>query len=184
MSKNAKTTNRRNTERARRVRHAKNPEVQNAEVAEPCFAEVPAPAPEPEVLTPKEKLAEILVRFNAIREELRLTKLAVRDEGREAARAARAARGMNYLEAAFLVLQDFPSGLDSKGLVRRMADRELWKSPCGVTPWSTLYSGIFREIRERGSASRFVRGETKGLFRANPELPAPQAPEAGAAVLA
>ena len=173
MSKNAKTTKPRNTERARRARPAKD--IRLAEVPE---AQAPEAAPEPELApTPKEMLAETLARYNEAREALRLAKLADRDADREAAKAARRAKGMTCLEAAHLLLQSFPHGLDSKAIVKRLRERGLWHSPCGVTPWSTLYAGMFREIREKGPSSRFLRGDRKGLFRANPEIPAPEAPQ-------
>ena len=170
MSTNAKkTTNRkpRNT-----APQAATPEPE-AEVLVPAVA--PTPAPEAEPLTPAEaadaaleRLAEAKARHAEATEALRLAKVAVAETGKAAARAERP--GMSCLDAAYQVLLGWAEGRNTKELVKEMAERGLWKSPLGVTPWSTLHAGISREIREKGEAARFVRGEKKGTFAANPRL--------------
>ena len=173
MSKNAKTTKARNSRNRKPTpEKAEAPAVDLAEVLEPQ-AEAPAPETPAEAEAPaidtKAKVAETLAWLREAQAAHRDAKLADRAADKAAARAARP-KGMGCLEAAYIVLLDFPHGLDAKAIIRRMSDRELWKSPAGLTPWATIYAGITREISAKGPSARFARGEKKGLFIANPLL--------------
>ena len=55
--------------------------------------------------------------------------------------------------------------MNCKALIEAMAERGLWKSPGGATPWATLYSALLREINEKGADARFVKVE-RGKFAA------------------
>ena len=156
---------------------APEPEV---ETLPPAAAPAPAPepAPEAEPLTPaeaareaaavaEEKLAEAKAHHAAACETLRLAKLAVVETGKAAARAEKPQ--MTCLDAAFTVLLGWAESRNTKELTKEMRERGLWKSAVGVTPWSTLYAAIIREIAAKGEAARFVRDPQKnGSFLANP----------------
>jgi hypothetical protein len=68
------------------------------------------------------------------------------------------------LLAAFMVLADAGQPLDCQEIVKRMIDQGMWKTG-GKTPASTIYSAITREIKEKGTESRFVKTE-RGKFSA------------------
>ena len=174
MSTNAKTTNR------------KNASPKNAKPRKP----VPSPSPEAATPAPAEaaanaaksalsKLADAHALHAAACEALRLAKIEAKDADKAAFRAANPKR-MGCLEAAYIVLREFPNGLNTKAILRRMYNKDLWRSPAGYTPESTLYAGITREIAAKGAASRFARGPVKGTFVANPLFKAPATAKAAA----
>jgi len=66
------------------------------------------------------------------------------------------------LLAAFMVLADAKEPLGCQELVKRMIDQGMWKTG-GKTPASTIYSAILREIKEKGTESRFTKTE-RGKF--------------------
>ncbi|MEN6386017.1 MAG: winged helix-turn-helix domain-containing protein [Phycisphaerales bacterium] len=66
------------------------------------------------------------------------------------------------LLAAFMVLADAKEPLDCPEIVKRMIDQGMWKTD-GKTPASTLHSAISREIKEKGTESRFAKTE-RGKF--------------------
>ena len=72
----------------------------------------------------------------------------------------------SLLDLAAKILADTGEALNCKELVAK-AKETGWVST-GKTPEQTLYSGIFREIKEKGEASRFKKSATrKGSFEAN-----------------
>ena len=72
----------------------------------------------------------------------------------------------SLLDLAAKILADTGEALNCKELVAK-AKETGWEST-GKTPEQTLYSGIFREIKEKGEASRFKKSATrKGSFEAN-----------------
>ena len=72
----------------------------------------------------------------------------------------------SLLDLAAKILADTGEALNCKELVTK-AKETGWVST-GKTPEQTLYSGIFREIKEKGEASRFKKSATrKGSFEAN-----------------
>ena len=79
---------------------------------------------------------------------------------------AKKEKKVSLLDLAAKILADTGEALNCKELVAK-AKETGWVST-GKTPEQTLYSGIFREIKEKGEASRFKKSETrKGSFEAN-----------------
>ena len=79
---------------------------------------------------------------------------------------AKKAKKISLLDLAAKILADTGEALNCKELVAK-AKETGWVST-GKTPEQTLYSGIFREMKEKGEASRFKKSATrKGSFEAN-----------------
>ena len=79
---------------------------------------------------------------------------------------AKKEKKVSLLDLAAKILADTGNALNCKELVAK-AKETGWEST-GKTPEQTLYSGIFREIKEKGEASRFKKSaERKGSFEAN-----------------
>ena len=73
---------------------------------------------------------------------------------------------VSALDTAAQVLAKAGKPMRARELVAAMADQGLWKSPAGATPHATLYAGMMRESRDKGTASRF-RKVDRGLFAFN-----------------
>ena len=79
---------------------------------------------------------------------------------------AKKEKKVSLLDLAAKILADTGEALNCKELVAK-AKETGWVST-GKTPEQTLYSGIFREIKEKGEASRFKKSATrKGSFESN-----------------
>ena len=79
---------------------------------------------------------------------------------------AKKEKKVSLLDLAAKILADTGEALNCKELVAK-AKETGWVST-GKTPEQTLYSGIFREIKEKGEASRFKKSATrKGSFETN-----------------
>ena len=79
---------------------------------------------------------------------------------------AKPEKKVSLLDLAAKILADTGEALNCKELVDK-AKETGWEST-GKTPEQTLYSGIFREIKEKGEASRFKKSaDRKGSFEAN-----------------
>ena len=79
---------------------------------------------------------------------------------------AKKEKKVSLLDLAAKILADTGEALNCKELVAT-AKETGWVST-GNTPEQTLYSGIFREIKEKCEASRFKKSATrKGSFEAN-----------------
>ena len=79
---------------------------------------------------------------------------------------AKKEKKVSLLDLAAKILANTGEALNCKELVAK-AKETGWVST-GKTPEQTLYSGIFREIKEKGEASRFKKSATrKGSFEAN-----------------
>jgi hypothetical protein len=76
---------------------------------------------------------------------------------------ANAGKKVSALDAAAKVLEQTGKPMTCRELVEAMAARKLWTSPGGATPWSTLSAAMAREIKVKGSDSRFVKAE-RGKF--------------------
>lgn len=63
----------------------------------------------------------------------------------------------SQINAAFTVLSSAKAPLSTREMVATMTERKLWNSPNGKTPHATLYAAIFREIKIKGTKSRFVQ---------------------------
>jgi hypothetical protein len=71
------------------------------------------------------------------------------------------------LDAAAKVLAEAGEPLNTKQMIEAMAEKDYWTSPGGKTPHATLYSAILREIKGKGSDSRFVKSERGKFARAS-----------------
>ena len=87
--------------------------------------------------------------------------------------SAEIALEVNWARIALVVLLGVAAGVVASILparratrvemVEAMAEKGYWTSPGGKTPHATLYSAILREIKGKGSDSRFVKSE-RGKF--------------------
>lgn len=73
---------------------------------------------------------------------------------------------VSALDAAAQVLAMIGGGMSAKNIVAEMAARGLWSSPSGKTPDATLHAAMCREIKTKGSESRFAK-YGRGLFSSN-----------------
>ena len=69
------------------------------------------------------------------------------------------------LDAAAQVLKDAGEPMQVRAMVAAMRDKGLWSSDA-ATPWATLYSAIFREIKTRKADARFKKTD-RGHFALN-----------------
>ena len=72
-------------------------------------------------------------------------------------------KGLSLLNVAAAVLERSDASMAVKGLIEEAKAQGLWTPRGGKTPEQTLYSAIIREIRDKGSESRF-RKDGRGLF--------------------
>ena len=78
--------------------------------------------------------------------------------------AAVAGKTMSLLDAAVHILSlGTGDPMRCKDIVDLVVKRELWTPGKGLTPASTLYASILREITTKGTESRFVKTE-RGKF--------------------
>jgi len=61
------------------------------------------------------------------------------------------------LDAAAKVLDENGEPMNCREMIKAMADWGYWRSPGGLTPHSTLYSAILREIKAKGKEARFMK---------------------------
>ncbi len=73
---------------------------------------------------------------------------------------------LSLLNAAAIVLEACERPLSCREIIEKALDAEVWQPGAGKTPANTLYSSILREIKIKGSASRFVKAE-RGKFALN-----------------
>ena len=79
---------------------------------------------------------------------------------------AKPEKKVSLLDLAAKILADTGEALNCKELVAKVKETG-WVST-GKTPEQTLYSGIFREMKDKGEASRFKKSaDRKGSFVAN-----------------
>ena len=72
-------------------------------------------------------------------------------------------KGLGLLSAAAAVLERAGEAMSVKAMIEGAKASGLWTPGAGKTPEQTLYSAIIREIRDKGSESRF-RKDGRGLF--------------------
>src|SRR5262249_8206762 len=86
-----------------------------------------------------------------------------------AAKAAKAAPSQSSaLDAAARVLRESGQPMSCPELIEQMATKGYWTSPKGKTPSSTLYAAIAREVKLKGTASRFIK-TAPGRFALRPD---------------
>ncbi len=77
------------------------------------------------------------------------------------------AKPMSLINAAAHILaQDNQEPLRCKDIVEQAIAQNLWQLGKGLTPASTLYAAISREIKTKGDDSRFAKAE-RGMFTTN-----------------
>lgn len=69
----------------------------------------------------------------------------------------------SLLDAAAKVLEGASAPMGVREMFEEAKRRRLWTPGAGKTPLQTLYSSIYREIKERGAESRFQKAE-RGRF--------------------
>ena len=69
----------------------------------------------------------------------------------------------SLLDAAARVLEDSSAPMGVREMFEEAKRRRLWAPGAGKTPLQTLYSSIYREIKEKGGDARF-RKESRGRF--------------------
>jgi hypothetical protein len=74
------------------------------------------------------------------------------------------AKPLSGLDAAALVLREASEPMDAQALIARILERGLWKTE-GKTPAATIYAAMIREIKAKGSSSRFQKVD-RGRFAA------------------
>lgn len=74
-----------------------------------------------------------------------------------------APKKLSAIDAAARILAESGEPLNCQQMIEQIAAKGYWTSPGGKTPAATLYSSIIREIKLKGSASRFVKTE-RGKF--------------------
>ena len=72
-------------------------------------------------------------------------------------------RKLGALDAAAKVLLEKGEPMNTKDVIAAMAAKGYWSSPNGQTPAATLYSAILREIKTKGTDSRFEKTD-RGTF--------------------
>jgi hypothetical protein len=73
-------------------------------------------------------------------------------------------KALSGLDAAAQVLREAGEPMNAQDLVARILERGLWKTE-GKTPAATIYAAMIREVRAKGSASRFQKVD-RGRFAA------------------
>jgi hypothetical protein len=74
------------------------------------------------------------------------------------------AKALSGLDAAAQVLLETAEPMNAQDLVARILERGLWKTE-GKTPAATIYAAMIREIKAKGSDSRFQKVD-RGRFAA------------------
>jgi hypothetical protein len=72
---------------------------------------------------------------------------------------------MSSVDAAAKVLEEADEPLGTREIYNRAEEASYWRSD-GQTPWATIYSAIYREIRDKGEESRFEKVERGKFARA------------------
>jgi hypothetical protein len=73
-----------------------------------------------------------------------------------------ATKALSGLDAAAQILREVGEPLNAQDMVRHMLETGLWKT-AGKTPASTIYAAIIRDIKAKGSGSRFQKVD-RGRF--------------------
>jgi hypothetical protein len=87
---------------------------------------------------------------------------------KQTAKASKPAKGekLSAMDAAHRVLAASKEPLNVKAIVAEMARQDLWTSPGGKTPHSTLAAALGRDIAAKGRESRFKKAD-RGMFAAS-----------------
>jgi hypothetical protein len=88
-----------------------------------------------------------------------------RVKARRTSKAAPKEKRLSAISAAAKVLAEASEPMNAKQLIDAIVTKGYWTSPAGKTPHATLYSAILREIKAKGSDSRFAKAD-RGKFAA------------------
>jgi hypothetical protein len=81
-------------------------------------------------------------------------------------------RKYSALDAVDLVLRECGQPMSCPELIAQMAAQGYWTPPKGKTPSSTLYAALAREVKLKGTASRFIQtGTGRFAYRDSAERP-------------
>ena len=100
---------------------------------------------------------------NTTKTETKKTATTKAEAAPKKAKAPKAQRGMSALDAAAKVLGEATKPMATKAMIEEMAAKKYWTSPGGKTPHATLYAAILREMKVKGSESRFEKTD-RGHF--------------------
>jgi hypothetical protein len=73
---------------------------------------------------------------------------------------------LSALDAAAKVLSEAGEPMNAKSMIETMAAKGYWSSPGGQTPHATLFAALIREIKIKGTESRFAKVD-RGQFALN-----------------
>ena len=73
-------------------------------------------------------------------------------------------KALSGLDAAAQILREAGEPMNAQDLIAQILERGLWKTE-GKTPAATIYAAMIREIKAKGSASRFQKID-RGRFAA------------------
>ncbi len=73
-------------------------------------------------------------------------------------------KSLSGLDAAAQVLREVGEPMNAQDLIARILERGLWKTG-GKTPAATIYAAMIREIKAKGTTSRFQKVD-RGRFAA------------------
>ena len=79
------------------------------------------------------------------------------------ANIARAVAVLSDLIGKAQVLGETGKPMSCQELIAAMVEKGYWASPKGLTPQATLYSGILRELKVKGTEARFQK-TARGKF--------------------
>ena len=69
----------------------------------------------------------------------------------------------SLLDATAMILREKHKPMSTREIVEAVVAQQLW-TPNGKTPWLTLHSALTRDIKSKGSHSRFTRSTERGKF--------------------
>jgi hypothetical protein len=126
-----------------------------------------AKKPAPKETTKKAAARKTAARGTTAKPAARAAKPAVANTGAQTPTtpATEPTARMTCLDAAHAVLVRLNRPLRVRELIEQMADCDLWQSPAGATPESTVTAAIIREMKKRGGESRFQRVD-RGFYAA------------------
>ena len=81
----------------------------------------------------------------------------------EKAKGPKKEKKLSASDAAAKVLGESDQRMGCNEMIEAMSKKGYWSSPNGQTPAATLYSAILRELKKKGTASRFKKTE-RGKF--------------------
>ena len=69
----------------------------------------------------------------------------------------------SLLDATAMILRENRKPMSTREIVEAVVEQRLW-TPSGKTPWLTLHSALTRDMKSKGSKSRFTKSPERGKF--------------------